>query len=191
MARTARIDLHAFQQELAARLASTTAAQVESSRLGLACGGERWLIRLADAAEVVAVPTLAAVPLTQPWFLGLANIRGNLYTVVDFAGFLGRETVVPHGTGGQSRLILFGPRAGDLNAGVVVQSVLGLRNLAELSPVAPVANAPAWYVQRWVDADGGAWQEFDLVRLAGDPAFLRVGLESRPRADGPNPRTDA
>ena len=94
MARPARIDLRVFQQELAARLASTTAAQVESSRLGLACGGERWLIRLADAAEVVAMPPLAEVPLTQPWFLGLANIRGNLYTVVDFAEFLGREAVV-------------------------------------------------------------------------------------------------
>ena len=176
MVRAARIDLRVFQQELAARLASTTAAQVESSRLGLACGGERWLIRLADAAEVVAVPPLAAVPLTQPWFLGLANIRGNLYTVVDFAGFLGREAVVPHGTGGQSRLILFGQRAGDFNAGVVVQGVLGLRNLAELTPAPPVANAPAWYGQRWTDADGGAWQEFDLIRLAADPAFLRVGL---------------
>ena len=100
----------------------------------MSCVGERWLIRLADAAEVVAVPPLAAVPLTQPWFLGLANIRGNLYSVVDLAGFLGRETVVPHGTSGQSRLILFGPRAGDMNVGVVVQSVLGLRNVADLTP---------------------------------------------------------
>jgi hypothetical protein len=119
MARPARIDLRLFQQELATRLASKTTAQVESSRLGLSCVGERWLIRLADAAEVVAVPPFAAVPLTQRWFLGLANIRGNLYSVVDLAGFLGRETVVPHGTSGQARLILFGPRAGDMNVGVV------------------------------------------------------------------------
>ena len=142
MARPARIDLQSFQQELANRLASKTAAQVESSRLGLSCGGERWLIRLADAAEVVAVPQIAGVPLTQPWFLGLANIRGNLYSVVDFAAFHGRESVIPHGAGGQSRLILFGPRAGDLKAGIVVQSVLGLRNLGELTAVPPVSGAP-------------------------------------------------
>lgn len=176
MPRTARIDLRSFQQELATRLASKTAAQVESSRLGLACGGERWLIRLADAAEVVAVPPIAGVPMTQPWFLGLANVRGNLFSVVDFAGFLGREAVIPHGTGGQSRLILFGPRAGDLRVGIVVQSVLGLRNVAELAPASPVADAPAWYGERWSDAEGGVWQEFDLARLAEDPAFLRVGL---------------
>ena len=176
MVRTARIDLQSFQQELATRLASKTAAQVESSRLGLACGGERWLIRLSDAAEVVAVPTLARVPLTQSWFLGLANIRGNLFSVVDFAGFIGRETVIPHGTGGESRLIVFGARAGDLKAGIVVQSVLGLRNLAELVPTAPEPDAPAWYGQRWFDADGGAWQEIEVARLVEDPAFLRVGL---------------
>lgn len=176
MARPARIDLQSFQQELANRLASKTAAQVESSRLGLACGGERFLIRLGDAAEVVAVPPIAAVPLTQPWFLGLANVRGNLFSVVDFAAFVGREAIAAHGTGGQSRLILFGPRAGDLKAGIVVQGVLGLRNLAELTAAPPEANAPAWYGQRWVDADGGTWQEIELARLVVDPAFLRVGL---------------
>jgi twitching motility protein PilI len=176
MPRPARIDLRLFQQELATRLASKTTAQVQSSRLGLSCAGERWLIRLADAAEVVAVPPLAAVPLTQPWFLGLANIRGNLYSVVDLARFLGREGGVPHGGGGQSRLILFGSRAGDMNVGVVVQGVLGLRNIAELAPAPSVTDAPAWYGQRWTDPDGGTWQEFDLARLAADPVFLRVGL---------------
>jgi twitching motility protein PilI len=176
MARPARIDLQSFQQELANRLASKTAAQVESSRLGLSCGGERFLIRLGDAAEVVAVPPIAGVPLTRSWFLGLANIRGNLYSVVDFAAFIGREAVALHGTGGQSRLILFGPRAGDLKAGIVVQGVLGLRNLAELTPAPPAPDAPAWYGQRWVDADGGTWQEVELAQLVVDPAFLRVGL---------------
>ena len=43
------------------------AAQVESSRLGLSCARpSSWLIRLADAGEVITVPTVAAVPLTQP-----------------------------------------------------------------------------------------------------------------------------
>ena len=174
--RAARIDLRSFQDELATRLAARTVAQVESSRLGLACGGERWLVRLADAAEVIAVPSLASVPLTQPWFLGLANIRGNLYTVVDFAGFLGRESAATHGSSAQSRLILFGERAADLKAGIVVQGVLGLRNLAELAAAPPDANARPWYGQRWTDPDGGTWQEIDLARLATDPAFLHVGL---------------
>lgn len=172
MARAAKLDLRTFQQELASRLATKTAAQVESSRLGLSCGGERWLIRLADAGEVVTMPDIVPVPLTRPWYLGVSNIRGNLYSVVDFARFLGRDAP----TGGQLRLVLFGPRAGEMNAGVVVQRVLGLRNIAELAPTAPPQGAPAWYAQRWMDGDGGAWQEIDLALLARDPAFLQVGI---------------
>jgi twitching motility protein PilI len=174
MARPAKLDLRVFQQELAARLATKTVAQVESTRLGLICGGGHWLIRLADAAEVIAVPPVVGVPLTKPWFAGVANVRGNLYGVVDLAGFLGREAAAP-GSAGQARLVLFGARAGDLRVGVVVQRVLGLRSVAELAPAEPAPDAPAWFVQRWTDADGTDWQEIDLARLARDPAFLQVG----------------
>jgi twitching motility protein PilI len=173
MARAAKLDLRLFQKELATRLASKTAAQVESSRLGLACGGENWLIRLSDAGEVITLPPVARVPLTRDWFLGIANIRGNLYSVIDFAGFLGRPLAPPANT---CRLVLFGPRTGELNAGLVVSRVLGLHNLTELAPAAPSAEARPWYAQRWMDADGGAWQEIDLARLARDPSFLQVGI---------------
>jgi len=173
MGRAAKLDLRTFQQELAARLASKTAAQVESSRLGMACKDERWLIRLSDAGEVITMPPIVSVPLTQPWYLGVANIRGNLVSVIDFAGFLSRNVAVG---GAQSRLVLFGPRAGDLNAGIVVQRVLGLRNIAELAPADAPTEAPAWYAQRWMDRDGNPWQEIDLAKLAADPAFLQVGI---------------
>jgi twitching motility protein PilI len=175
MARAAKLDLRSFQQELASRLATKTAAQVESSRLGLACGGVQWLIRLADAGEVITVPQVAAVPLTQPWFLGVSNIRGNLYSIIDFGVFLGQDAS-PAGSAGQSRLVVFGPRTGELKAGIVVGRVLGLRNLAELAPASPPTDVPEWYGQRWMDAEGSAWQEIDLARLAQDPGFLRVGL---------------
>jgi twitching motility protein PilI len=176
MARAAKLDLRAFQQELAARLAAKTTQQVEQSRLGLACAGKQWLIRLADAGEVIAVPTLATVPLTRPWYLGISNIRGNLYSVIDFAGFLG-EAIEPVTAGAaQARLVLFGPRVGELRAGLVVTRVLGLSNLAELVRGDAAADAPAWYGARWTDKAGSVWQEIDLALLAQDPAFLQVGL---------------
>ena len=176
MARAAKLDLRAFQQELATRLAAKTTAQVEQSRLGLACAGTQWLIRLADAGEVIAVPSVAAVPMTRPWYLGIANIRGNLYGCIDFAGFLGHEAESPAPGANAARLVLFGPRVGELRAGLVVHRVLGLRNLAELRQSDAPAGAPVWYGSRWTDPQGGVWQEIDLSLLAKDPGFLQVGL---------------
>jgi twitching motility protein PilI len=172
MSRSNRLDLRSFQQELASRLAAKTAAQVESSRLGVACANERWLIRLSDAGEVIAVPPIVPVPLTHRWFLGLANIRGNLHSVIDFPAFLGRAPVAMSGL---ARLILLNARGGELHAGIVVERVLGLRNLAQLQPLPQDALAPDWHVHRWLDDDGSTWQEIDLGKLARDPAFLQVG----------------
>lgn len=172
MPRATRLDLRSFQQELATRLASKTAAQVESSRLGIQCGDERWLIRLSDAGEVIAVPPIVPVPLTQSWFLGLTNIRGNLYSVIDFPAFLGREPVVADSL---ARLIVLNTRSGEQNAGIVVQRVLGLRNVSQLQQAHDDAPKPEWHVQRWLDAEGTAWQEIDLGKLARDPSFLQVG----------------
>jgi twitching motility protein PilI len=176
MARAAKLSLRTFQQELAQRLAAKTVAQVEQSRLGVACAGTQWLIRLADAGEVISIPSISSVPLTKSWYLGVANIRGNLYSVIDYAGFLGRaaEPAPPGAT--PSRLVLFGPRVGELRAGLVVQRVLGLRNLADLTQSDPPEAAPAWYGARWADAGGGVWQEIDLARLAQDAEFLQVGV---------------
>jgi twitching motility protein PilI len=176
MPRAARLDLRAFQQELATRLAAKTAAQVEQSRLSVACAGTQWLIRLADAGEVIAIPAIATVPMTKPWYLGIANIRGNLYGVIDFGVFLGDSSGAQPLSGAAPRLVLFGPRVGDLRAGLVVHRVLGLRNLADLANADPAAGAPAWYGPRWTDREGGTWQEIDLALLAQDPAFLQVGL---------------
>lgn len=172
MSRAARLDLRSFQRELATRLASKTAAQVESSRLAIACGERRWLIRLFEAGEVIAVPPIVPVPLTKAWFLGLANIRGNLFSVIDFPAFLGGSPVSP---GSLARLILLSTRSGGESAGIVVERVLGLRNLTQFEPAATAAAVPTWEVAGWRDADGCVWQEIDLGLLARDPAFLQVG----------------
>ncbi|HLX27922.1 MAG TPA: chemotaxis protein CheW [Casimicrobiaceae bacterium] len=172
MSRAARLDLRSFQQELATRLASKTAAQVESSRLGVGCGGARYLIRLGDAGEVIAVPPVVPVPLTKAWFLGLANIRGNLVSVIDFAAFQGEA---PLALGGLARLIVLSTRNGFERAGIVVERVLGLRNLAQFERDQLPERAPAWQIGAWHDAEGCIWREMDLGTLSRDPAFLQVG----------------
>jgi twitching motility protein PilI len=84
-----QISLREFQQGLAQRLREAQAEAVPTSRLGVQAGNGNWLLKLDDAGEMLPLPEISGVPLTKPWYLGLANIRGVLSSVVDFAAFAG------------------------------------------------------------------------------------------------------
>src|SRR6185295_14620547 len=83
-----RLSLRDYQRELAERLRQADSAR-SASKLGVQVGAQSWLVDLVEAGEVLPVPPITAVPLTRAWFRGVANVRGNLYSVVDFAAFLG------------------------------------------------------------------------------------------------------
>ena len=83
--------LRDFQQRQAEKEPHADTGISARSRLGFESGGERWLVDLADAGEVLPVPALAEVPLTRHWFRGIANIRGSLYSVTDLAAFHCRD----------------------------------------------------------------------------------------------------
>src|SRR5262249_41629797 len=86
-----QISLREFQQALAQRLREAQTEAEPTSRLGVQAGSGNWLLKLDDAGEMLPLPEISGVPLTRPWYLGLANIRGVLASVVDFAAFAGGE----------------------------------------------------------------------------------------------------
>ena len=183
MAKTERIDLRAFQAELSERLKHKTTAEVGNLRLAIESASGHWLVRLADTGEVLPVPQMTPVPLTKPWFIGIANVRGALHGVIDFARFMGLQGARERSAAnaGQSRLVLLGARFADIRAGLLVDRVLGLRNVADFQPVEGVDGMNAvdvprtWSRRRLTDASGRAWRELDLAALASDPQFLDVG----------------
>jgi len=112
----ARRDLVGFQRRLVERLDAASSRQVEPARLALESGGEGWLLELADARELIPVPALTPVPMTQPWFRGVVGIRGELFGVMDFAAFRGLDAtplnlesriLIPHGRFGANAALLF------------------------------------------------------------------------------------
>ncbi len=165
----ARTSLRDYQRELAERLRSAGAGHTVS-KLGLQVGDEAWLVDLADAGEVLPVPPITPVPLTRLWFRGVANIRGNLYSVVDFPAFLGRSPVA---ASDQSRLLLVGERF-RLGAALLVDRSLGLRNPTQLEPAA--GEPGPWARAQYADRDGRQWKELDLPQLVQHPDFLAVSI---------------
>lgn len=162
-----------YQRSLAARLINPGAGSAVS-RLGLEIGAERWLVDLADAGEVMPVPPVASVPLTRPWYAGVTNIRGNLYSVVDFPAFLGGAATI----GDQTRLVLVGAKY-RINCGLLVNRVLGLFRKEQLRPCpssSPGSAAAPWTATEFSDDGGARWKQLDMRQLVTHLDFLRVGI---------------
>jgi twitching motility protein PilI len=166
----ARTSLRDYQRDLAARLQSAGAGRA-SSKLGLQVGGERWLVDLTDAGEVIPVPDITPVPLTRPWFRGVASIRGNLFSIVDIGAFLGGSAAVP---GEQARLLLLNERF-RMGSALLVERSLGLRNPEQLQQRAAAPQRAPWIRAEYDDALGAHWRELDVPQLVQDPEFLSVG----------------
>ena len=166
----ARTSLRDYQRELAARLKGAGSGRA-ATKLGLQAGAESWLVDLADAGEVIPVPPIAPVPLTRPWFRGVANIRGKLYSVVDFPAFLGGAAVA---LGEQARLLLLSERY-RMGGALLVDRSLGLRNPEQLQPRETRAAPAPWVRAEYGDPQGVRWQELNVLELVRHPKFLAVG----------------
>jgi twitching motility protein PilI len=161
-----RSRLRAYQEQLLERMqAARNAGGARAHQLGVAIGEARYLLDLVDAGEIVPAPALTKVPLTQPWYLGLANVRGNLVGVVDLARYLGEEASSAPAAGAAPRLVTFSPALG-LPCALLVGRVYGLRNAADMTPVDG----------RLRDLDANEWTPLSLASLVRDERFLHIGL---------------
>ncbi|HMM53926.1 MAG TPA: chemotaxis protein CheW [Candidatus Desulfobacillus sp.] len=167
-----KLSLREFQEGLVQRLSSARSGAGAPALLGVQAGGDLWLLDLADAGEIVPLQPLTGVPLTKPWFSGIANIRGVLYGVVDFPAFQGGEATPPNA---DSRLLILGARAG-INCALLVNRTLGLRNVEQMSPQEAAPDARPWVGAQYLDAEGALWKRLNLRNLAAQPDFLEIGL---------------
>lgn len=145
-----------------------------ASWLGFVMGDTHLLINLSDAIEVLPVPHIQPVPLTKHSFLGMTNVRGNLYGVTDLAQFLD----LPPTTHKASNRIVLLSSVQTTQAAVLVDAVLGLRNLeamqtCESPDSAALENSPYFLRERYQDAQGQAWLVLNVDALVRDEQFVK------------------
>ncbi len=174
-----RISLREFQANLTARLGSAQRGESSRALLGIESGrgtDRFWLLDLAESGEVSPLSAsggITPVPLTQPWFAGVTNIRGVLYSVVDFSAFRGGEPTVQNA---DARLLLIGARHG-VNSALLVSRTLGLRPPEGLTVLDEAdAGGAAWMGRRYDDAENRHWRRLRIQTLLSDPAFLDIAL---------------
>jgi twitching motility protein PilI len=167
-----RTGLREFQLSVAERIRTASTRAALSSKLGFQVGTENWFVSLHQVNEVIPVPTTVPVPLTHSWFRGVANVRGNLYSVLDFSAFRGGDAIPP---GMERRVILVSDRLVG-GAGLLVSRMLGLRNPEQFTAAGRPADAPPWVAGVYTDAGGTRWLELDMAALVGEQRFLEVGV---------------
>ncbi|MBD8898031.1 chemotaxis protein CheW [Rhodanobacter sp. DHG33] len=94
--------------------------------IGYRVGSRTLVSEIGEINELLAMPTLTAVPGTRPWLLGVANVRGNLMPVVDFGRFLFDER-----TPLTERARLLVVRQGGGSVALLVDEVFGQRTVDE------------------------------------------------------------
>jgi twitching motility protein PilI len=55
--------------------------------VGYRVGQRRLVSDFREVVEIVPMPPVTPVPCAQPWLLGVGNLRGNLFPVVDLKYF--------------------------------------------------------------------------------------------------------
>lgn len=172
-----RQSLKDLQERLAERLSAAKTEAVTASWLAVEAGGRRFLLPLVQSGEIFPWSAVQGVPYTKPWYLGVASLRGGLHGVIDFAGLVGGEGgATPHTERitSESRLVSFHHALG-INAVMLIDRLLGLRNPANFSTLAQVPEgAPAYFSRCLLDMQGQAWQEIDLQGLSTEPEFLAI-----------------
>jgi len=165
--------LRDFSTQLAQRLRAAPMRTAEPARLAVRMADTGYLLDLGTTGEIVALPEIAPVPWTKPWFRGLTNVRGRLLGVIDLMQLSGRPAMTPE----QSlQLVVLGD-ALKVNAAIIVTRAFGLRNLKDLQPLGDVSDPlRPWERERFRETDGATLIELDLRRLVATEQFAAIGI---------------
>lgn len=144
--------------------------QGDWSGLAFRLGDTRLVCGLDRIQESLQVPQVTRVPGTKPFILGLANVRGDLLTVVDLGCyFFGNRTPASM----RARLLSASLRGRPV--GLLVDEVFGQRNFMTSNagaPELPEHSPLKGLVSKQHRSGSDAWQELDLDALFSTPSFL-------------------
>ncbi|UCH52953.1 MAG: chemotaxis protein CheW [Pseudomonadota bacterium] len=156
----------------APKLPQEIEAAVLWSGVGFRLDELRLVSPLDQVSEVLPCPSMTPVPGTKPWLKGVANVRGNLITIIDMAEYFGKTSVYADD---KARILLL--NIPGLHTALMVHEVLGLRHFDEelerqdLSglddPV--LAHLSGAFLQ-----GESLWGVFDMKSLADSMTFRHV-----------------
>lgn len=125
-----------------------------------------------EIEEIISPGEIIPVPGAKPWLLGLANIRGNLTTIVDLGGYLfGQRSPLKS----SSRLLLSNLEGKPM--AILVDEVFGQRHFANSQAAENAVDPSDWsdvgaFIEREFELEDRKWGVFSVSRLSKQETFL-------------------
>jgi twitching motility protein PilI len=170
--------LRELQTRLAEKLQAVRSGDVASAAAWLAveADGKKYLFPLSQSGAIFPYSLIQKVAHTQDWYLGVANMRGSLFGVVDFSGFVvGERRAARYELARSEARFVTLNSALDVNCALFVDRLDGLRSTASFSGSHdPAPGSPEFYGHVYADANGMLWQEINLQVLAQQHSFLNI-----------------
>ena len=168
--------LRELQSRLASRLQTARTEGVQAGWLAVEAAGRKYLFPLTQAGEIFPYAATQAVPYTQGWFLGVANLRGGLYGVIDLASYVSGTPPALRSDAGraESRRVALNSLL-EVNCALLIDRLAGLRNTdAFVASGAAPDGSPDYFGSGYTDASGVYWQEINLQTLSQQPQVLSI-----------------
>lgn len=136
--------------------------------------GQSFLISMKAVVEIVARPSIAPMPMVQPWARGSVSVRGNAMMVIDLPRFLDMRSTED----AKWVLVL---RCADMHIGMLVERAYGLHQLQQdtVKDGLEGVNCPEPIkscVDGHIEIDGQLWLRFDPQMLLADPRIQNVSI---------------
>ncbi len=128
-----------------------------------------------EIEEIISPSDITPVPGAKPWLLGLANVRGNLTTIIDLGGYIyGQRSPL----GSSSRFLLTSLQNRPM--ALLVDEVFGQRHFPQNQsspdngdePLAERWQGIAAFIEREFHLEERTWGVFSVSRLSKQEEFL-------------------
>lgn len=140
--------------------------------VGFRLGQRRLVSSFDEVVEILALPPVTPVPGSQPWMLGVANVRGSLLPVVDLKMFLEGERTVVH----EGQRVLVVRQVGG-NVAVIIDELFGQRTFNDThraeSP-GDVSGRYGHFVGQAYRLADQTWGVFNMSLLTRTPEFRQA-----------------
>jgi len=140
--------------------------------VGFKIGDTMMVAPLEQVKEILTHVTISRIPGAKDWVKGVSNVRGNLLPILDLNGFLsGSSSKMTR----RSRILVIQHKG--INAGLIVDEVLGMRHFLEEEFSEDVSAIDASYHKLLSGSYRqirDRWAVFDIHKLVETPEFLHV-----------------